>query len=398
MTGFLTETLGWRFLLAFVISGSLWARLTLEQNPQRVDVYPTELPVEARGLPSNLVVANELPTVKVRVSAPQESWPSLGVSSFRVLVDVGGAKPGLQQADVIVETDPSIRVLEVTPAKVDVRVEELRTVSVPVQVNLTGSMPFGFRAGEPAVNPSRVEVSGPSSAIERVNVAAVTLRLDEARSTIDRSLKPESRGPNGVVQGVRTEPQNVTVTLPVEQIAGSKAVSVVANVQGQPAPGYWQGSITIDPATVQIVGDPGVLDAVTVLNSAAVDVTGAQGEVIRAVPINRPQGVTLVRDTTATVRVSVLPLQGQQIRDVAVTVANVPEGLAAAVSPAVVSVALSGGQPVLSRVGAQDVIVTVDARELNAGTHSRPVSVQTPDGARADRVLPDAVTLTLTAR
>ena len=398
MTSFLTETLGWRFLLALVISGSLWARLTLEQNPQRVDLYPTELPVEARGLPTTLVVANELPTVKVRIAVPQEAWSSLLPSSFRVSVDLAGAKPGLVQADVHVETDPSVRVLEVTPAVVPVRIEDLRTISVPVRVDLTGSMPFGFRAGEAVASPPRVEVSGPSSAVERVNVAAVSLRLDEARSTIDRSLKPEPRGPTGVVSGVRIEPQNVTVTLPVEQIAGSKAVSVVASVQGQPAPGYWQGPIAVDPQSVQIVGDPAVLDAVTVLNTATVDVGGAQGEVVRAVPINRPNGVTLVRDTTATVRVSILPLQAQQVRDVPVSVANVPEGLTATVSPATVSVSISGGQPTLARLGPQDVSVTADVRDLPAGAHVRPLTPQAPEGVRVDRTLPEQVTVTLTAR
>ena len=398
MTGFLTETLGWRFLLALVISGSLWARLTLEQNPQRVDLYPTELTVEARGLPTTLVVANELPTVKVRVAVPQEIWSSLSPGSFRVSVDLTGAKPGLVQADVVVETDPAVRVLEVTPSKVSVSVEELRTITVPVQVDLTGSMPFGFRAGEPAANPSLVEVSGPSSAVERVNVAAVTLSLNDARSTIDRSLKPEPRGPTGVVSGVRTEPQNVTVTLPVEQIAGSKAVSVVAVVQGQPAPGYWQGPITIDPLSVQIVGDPVVLDSVTVLNTAPVDVGGAQGEVVRAVPISRPSGVTLVRDTTATVRVAILPLQAQQVRDVSVTLANVPEELAATVTPATIGVSISGGQPTLARLTPSDVSLTVDVRDLPAGTHVLPVTAQVPDGVRVDRMLPDQVTVTLSAR
>ena len=398
MTSFITETLGWRFLLALVISGSLWARLTLEQNPQRVDLYPTELPVEARGLPTSLVLANELPTVRVRVSAPQESWQSMAVSSFRVSVDLASAKPGIVQADVAVETDPSIRVLEVTPSKVSVRVEELRTITVPVQVTLSGSMPFGFRAGDPVANPARVEVSGPSSAIERVNVAAVTLPLTEARSTIDRSLKPEPRGPNGVVSGVRTDPQNVTVTLPVEQIAGSKAVSVVAVVQGQPAPGYWQSAIAVDPPSVQIVGDPAVLDSVTVLNTVPVDVGGAQGEVVRAVAINRPNGVTLVRDTTATVRVTILPLQAQQVRDVPVTVANLPETLTASVSPAVVSLSISGGQPTLSRLTPADFTATIDARDLPAGTHTRPVTAQVPDGVRVDRLLPEQVTLTLSAR
>jgi YbbR domain-containing protein len=399
MTTFITDTLGWRFLLALVLSVSLWARLTLEQNPQRVDVYPTDIPVEVRGLPSNLVVANELPTVKLRVSAPQESWRFLEPSSFRVSVDLHEATPGLAQPTVLVEaSDPQVRVLEATPAKLSVRIEELATVSVPVQVNQVGSVPFGYRVGEPMIDPPRVDVSGPQSAIERVNVAQVTVRLEETRSTTDRSLKPEPRGPGGVVQGVRVQPQAVTVTVPVEQIAGSKAVSVIGVPRGQPAPGYWLGPITVEPPSVQVVGDPRVLDTVTVLNTAEVDVAGAQGEVVRSVPIIRPQGVSLVRDQNATVRIAILPIQGQQVRDLPVAVSNIDEGLAATISPATVNVSIVGPQPALLRAAPGDFVATVDAGGRPAGVYTLPVQIQAPEGLRGDRVVPDQVTLTLTQR
>jgi len=399
LTVFLADTLGWRFLLSLVLSITLWARLTLDQNPQRVDVYPTEIPVEARGLPANLVVANELPAVRVKVSAPQESWRFLEPSSFRVSVNLAQAGPGIVQPEVTVETpDPNIRVLEVTPAKVSLRVEELRTVEVPVQVNQVGSTPFGFRIGDPLVVPARVQISGPSSAVERVNVAQVTLRLDEARSTIDRSLKPEPRGPNGVVSGVRVEPQNVTVTLPVEQIAGSKAVSIVPRIIGQPAAGYWQGPISVDPSTVQVVAEPSALDNVSLLSTADIDISGAQAEVVRTVAAQRPAGVALVRDEPVTVRVSILPLQGQQVRDLNLTVANLGEGLSATVSPTAINVTITGPQPTLLRLAADAIGATVDVAGLGPGQHTLRVQVQGPDGLRADRILPGDVTVVLALR
>jgi YbbR domain-containing protein len=134
-----------------------------------------------------------------------------------------------------------------------------------------------------------------------------------------------------------------------------------------------------------------------VLNTAPVDVSGAQAEVVRTVAISRPQGVTVVRDLAATVRVTILPLQGQQVRDVAVSTANVPEALGATIFPPVVSVSISGPQPTLARLTAQDVTVSVDASGLAAGQYARAVTVRAPEGIRIDRTLPDQVTLTLTA-
>jgi YbbR domain-containing protein len=396
----LTETLGWRFLFALFLSITLWARLTLDQNPERRDLYPTEINVETRGLAPGLVIVNEIQPIKLRIAAPQESWRTLEPGSFRAVVDLSDASAGLVQRDVQVEvSDPEVRVLEHIPSKVSVRIEENRRVALPVRVNQLGNIPFGFRlVGEPVVTPATVEVSGAASAVDRVSEISVSVHLDDVKSTIDRSLKPEARGPNGVVSGVRLEPQLVTVTMNVEQIAASKVVSIVPQIRGQPAPGYWQGPIVVEPASVQIAAEPSVLESVSVLNTAPLDISGAEAEVVRTVSIMRPQGVTLVGgDQSATVRVAIQPLDGQQVRDAAVTVQNIRADLTATLTPATVSVTISGPQPALQRLTVQDLVAVADLQGLGAGAHSVPVTVRLPEGLRYDRVTPERVSVTLTA-
>src|SRR4029079_16610729 len=97
-------------------------------------------------------------------------------------------------------------------------------------------------------------------------------------------------------------------------------------VQGQPATGYWTGRISVEPPTGQIVGDPGLLEQTPSINTAPVDVSGAEADVVRVVPLQRPDGITIMGEQTATVRVGVQAIPGQQARDVAVAVQNVPEG------------------------------------------------------------------------
>jgi hypothetical protein len=106
--------------------------------------------------------------------------------------------------------------------------------------------------------------------------------------------------------------------------------------------------------------------------------------------------VTLVRDQAATVRVAVLPVQGQQVRDVQLNVLNVPEGMVATVTPATVSVSISGPVPLLLRLGIQEIVASVDAAGLPAGPRLVPVQIQLPDGVRVDRLLTDQATVTLT--
>jgi hypothetical protein len=106
--------------------------------------------------------------------------------------------------------------------------------------------------------------------------------------------------------------------------------------------------------------------------------------------------VTVVGVDSATVRVAVQPLQGQQVRDVAVTVQNVPEGRTASVVPGVVQVTLSGPQPALARLQVSDVVATANMEGLGEGTQSVPVTARTGvEGIQVDRVSPERVNVTL---
>ena len=385
--------LTWRFALALVVAIVLWVRLTIEQNPEREDLYPTDIPIEVRGLAPTLLVANETGAVRVRISAPEDSWRRLQASSFRATIDLSQAGAGLQQREVMVEcSDPDVRLVSHSPPKVAVRVEETRTVEIPVRVNELGTVPFGFRVvGPPLVTPDRITVSGPASAIEKVTEAFVSVRMEELKSTVERSLKPEPRGASGAVASVRIEPQAVTVTVQVEQIAGSKVVPVVPVVRGQPSAGHWLSGVVVDPPTVQIVGEPGLLEPLAVMSTQEIDVSGAQGDQVRTVTIVRPAGVSLVRDVPATVRVIVSALPGQQTREVAVTAVG---GLGV-VSPPVVTVTLVGSQPQLQRVATGDVLATVDVAGLVPGTYVLPVAVAPLEGVRIERIDPLTASVTI---
>lgn len=399
MRSVVRAVLTWRFVLALSVSILLWVRLTIVQNPDREDPYPTGIPVEVRGLGPTLVVANDVGTVRVRILAPEESWRQLQASSFRATVDLTGLPAGLHQRGVMVEcSDPDVRLVRQEPVIATVRVEEIRSAEVPVHANLIGDVPFGYRmVGTPLVEPDGLMVVGPASAVERVTEAIVTVRMDELRSTAERSIKPEPRGVSGAVPGVRLDPQAVSVTVNVEQIAASKSVPVVATIKGQPANGYAMASVTVDPPTVQVVGDPAQLERLSTLATQDLDVSGASADLTRSVPVVRPRGISTVGEEPITVRVRVSALPGQQARSVAVVPTELMLGIAAVVDPPTVTVVLSGTQPSLLRLGGGDVEAAVDLTALGPGTFLLPVTATAVDGVRVERVEPDRVAVVLSA-
>ncbi|MCA9856758.1 MAG: hypothetical protein KC458_05725, partial [Dehalococcoidia bacterium] len=65
------------FLLSLLLAVSLWVFVTDTENPTVVDYFPQPIQVEAVNVRESLGVANQLPTINVRVSAPTDQWEDL---------------------------------------------------------------------------------------------------------------------------------------------------------------------------------------------------------------------------------------------------------------------------------------------------------------------------------
>ena len=311
------EALGWRLLLALVLSVAIWAGLTLDRNPQRQEVFPSELTVEITGLPANLIVLNEVVPIRVRVNAPVESYRRLQAASFRASVDLRGADPGLHQFPVRVEvSDPQVEIIEALPSHVDVRLEELVMKRLPVQMRILNTPPFGYRYEDPILEPEDVRengitIKGPRSLVERVTEVLASVQLGPETTTIDRIIRPEPLGPSGVVGGVTLEPETVTVRVPVHQLSGFKTVPIVPQVGGQPAPGYLLQGIELTPLAVEVVGDPDLLAGISVIPATVLDISGATEDITAETTLSLPTGVSLSYEQRIFVTVRIVPVQGQ---------------------------------------------------------------------------------------
>src|SRR5262245_11460150 len=98
-------------LLALGLSTTLWTVVTTEENPDVPGVFEA-VQVELRNLPDRLSVTNDVPAVKVEVSAPRDAWPGLRSAMFQATVDLARVGPGVQELPVDVRSiDPRAKVV-----------------------------------------------------------------------------------------------------------------------------------------------------------------------------------------------------------------------------------------------------------------------------------------------
>ncbi|MER3398306.1 MAG: hypothetical protein C4315_10990 [Chloroflexota bacterium] len=385
-------------VISLLLALVLWFFVGNDQALSRQGTFPIQIPVELVNKPAYLEVypPGSLEPVTVRISAPEDSWSRLRPNSFRAVVDLRNAREGVQQVPVqVTSSDPNVRVLQVIPPAITVRLEPLRQESFTVRVELEGTPPVGYINRSPRVSPDTVTVRGADPLVRQVRSVVAVVRLESARSTIVQNLPVRLLDAQGnPVGGLTVDPEVVTVEVAIEQVLVQRQVSVIASVTGDPAPGYWVQAITVDPAIVTVVGTKETVENISNLRTELISIDGLSSTQARNVRLLLPDGVTVVGQPTVNVRLTIVPTMGTRTFLVAPAVVNLGPGLKAQVDPFEVTV--SGPVPVLANTDPRAISVTVDAGGLGPGTFEVAPRVALPSELSLVRVRPERRTLTIT--
>jgi YbbR domain-containing protein len=394
---FLQRNLVW-MLLALGLSTALWTVVTTSENPDVVDVFQA-VPVEMRNVPDKLSVTNEVQSVNIVVSAPRDAWPELRPAKFQAAVDLGRVGPGLQELPIDVKSiDARAKVVDVTPGKAIVRLEQLKRKDVPVRVLVRGELPPGYRAQAARTQPETIAVNGPASAVDQVVAAVAEVNMAGLTGSINQVYRVVPQSSTGErIDRVSIDRENVVVEIAVDQDQAFKAVPISAQVQGSPAQGYQVVGIRVDPTAITIQGEPRTIDGISFVSTQPVDLNNAAGDISANTDLQLAPGVRAVRDQAIIVRVFVAPVEGSKVLEIAPTVANVGGNMQATVNPASVRLTVAGPMPVLTGLGPRDAKVTVDAAGLTQGSHRLVPKVDVPSPIRVQLAQPDQVEVRLVA-
>jgi YbbR domain-containing protein len=358
-------------LIALLFALIVWIVATNEENPLREGLFPDAVPITFENKSTDLQLLDPSRLAgRVRIRTESSTWQTLNGSTFELIADLGGLGAGTHDVPLTAKSaDPRIRILGVDPTTVNVRLEPVRQMPMTVRVRVADEPPLGYEIKTPQVTPATVTVMGPQTEIEKVSDATVEVVLRGAKTTIDRDANVILHDAQGnQIQNVEISPPTVKVHLPIEQRVGYKDVAVKAVIQGNVASGYWVSDISVDPATVTLVGAPEALNQLGgFVETEPLDVAGAKENVTRGVRIKLPAGVSVLNANDVMLRVAVEPvLSGLTVR----RQVSVSESctLPATVSPDTVEVILSGPLPILQTLKNDDVQIVVDAPRCAAGS------------------------------
>ncbi|MBI2864769.1 MAG: hypothetical protein HYX94_09445 [Chloroflexi bacterium] len=378
-------------LVALALSATLWAVVSNEQNPPKVDVFPAALAVEPVNLPSGLGLFRPLDTVKVKISAPLDSWNRLTPSSLRAIADLSRSAQGMQEVEVKVESaDRQVKVIEVIPSKLPLRLDLVTEKTVSVRVNLLDSVPFGYSFKAPSATPAKVKVTGPEALVNQVEAAEADIRLEGAKVSLNQPAQLVPRDAQGTrVEGVRLDPQTTLVEVPIQQELSYVTVPVNPAIAGNVASGYWVTSVAVTPSTITIVGSRESLQSVNFVSTEPVEVGGASSDIVRTVGLSVPPGGSLVGTQRVTVRVTVAASEGRRAYSLNPSIIGLHPERQATVGD--LEVVVSGPLPLLQSTLVSQITATVDLNGVVTGTLKLRPRLALPDGLKLVAVTPDQV-------
>lgn len=386
---------------AVLLAVIFWIVAVQNASPPEITItFDGRVPVELPALPSGFVLRGQLGDVSVKLSGPQGVVDRLGVSDLHATVDLTGIDASGREprdAKVIVTTsNESVKVVDVTPATVSVRLERITSRVLTVQTRFANAPPAGTQPGDTSVSPKDVRVVGPESAIAQIAAVFATVRFGDVATDLTQSVPAVPVDARGApIDGLQVEPGVVVVAVPVLPTATTRTVPVLWSLRGAVATGYWISRVTVDPVAVTVRGDQALLGGLDRIDTAPIDVSGLVAARTFRATLAMPDGVSLIQPVDASVTVTVVALAGTRPFYLGVQVTNLGPGLVADVEPGVVTITVAGPVPALEALTTDQVTASVDASGKTAGTYTADVVVRVPAAVSAQSVQPQRVTLTI---
>jgi YbbR domain-containing protein len=381
---------------------ALWVAVTDAENPNRVGFFNGVVEVRPVNVPQGQAVASiQEAAVRFRIRADEQTFNRLTAADFRAEVDLAGMREPQGELVVLprVIGRRDVEVIEALPPVVTVRLEQSATRQIPVHANLVGSPAQGFAVTSVEPSPGTVRVTGAQSLVQLASQAAADVNLTGLRVNLQQQFSLTARDARGAdLRNLTIEPANVDIRVQITQLEVTLGLTVVPQVQGTVADGYNLVSISSDPPAIAVTGPLELLQALPYVSTEAVDVSGLRaGDTTRSVRIRLPLGLQTNRDSVS-VRLRVVPAQGEVSLTTVPQVTGVAENLRATLQAGNVNLRLSGELPTLRSLTPAAVRATVNASGLEEGVHVLRPAVSVPDGVQVLGIDPAQVVVVLQRR
>ena len=228
-------------------------------------------------------------TVTVTVRAPRSIIDELDASDIVAVADMSK----LTEINTIaitfsVQNVDDVDSIKGNPDVLKLSVEDRKTKWINVQYNTVGEVAEGYMVASTQLDQTRIEITGPQSAVDQVSYASVDIDVSGVSSNLSANVEIQLHDADDNLLQLGSITKNVNYIRMAVEVLATKEVPIVAGTQGTPAEGYLAtGEISCEPSNIMIAGTVSALANVNRISIPAeqLDITGATANVVETVNI-----------------------------------------------------------------------------------------------------------------
>lgn len=225
-------------LVALGITLALWVGVTGLSTPTTRRM--ADIPLTLSYSNKTEITNSPVQAVSIVISGDKRKVNQITESGLVVSVDLSDALPGdrivpLSPENVSIDLPLGVKLQEIQPSRIAVRLEAVEEKEVPVKVEVQGQLPDGFESYSETATPARVRVRGPSSYIRGL-ASVSTDKIDISEKQADFTARqvpinlsnPKATVPESVVDVTfRIGEQRIERTFSVPVGTGKRAQVVL---------------------------------------------------------------------------------------------------------------------------------------------------------------------------
>ena len=373
LKGAFTRNIGLK-IVAFVFAILLWAYVLVALNPVRsksIDDVPITLEGYTDLLSRNLILVNsDLGLADVEVNATITNHADLDASRITCRASLGTiSAAGTYRLPLSVTVQSNLgTVASVDPRTVTVEVDNLIVKTVPVKLELTGTLPEGYEVVAESMV-STITVEGAARYIEPTVRAVATVDLTGRTENVEESVNVVFYDKNDNEVTVVTRSQNNPNVTVRATISAYKLVNIRPEVTLEDDV-YYESINQVSPASVVIYGNSETLAAIDTVSTQALVLPAERGVVTRDLTLVLPEGVSLKRGQSSSVTLNAVVTEktGEIALEAPLTYANLGKDLAIADgAPTIAYLTVSGPLKQVEQVTPESLTVKVDLAGYGPG-------------------------------
>jgi YbbR domain-containing protein len=304
MLGYFRNNLSYR-IISILAAVLIWFFVFSERNPTTDDLV--NVPLEVTGLPTDLVIAEKPNTVSIRFQGKSNVVDKISSRDFRAYISLEDANVGVRSVQVFTEIPPGVRLVSVQPAWVQIEIDQVSSIQLPVEIDIIGDVANGFNMELPRLYPGEVLVKGPENHLEKINRVFVSASLNKDSVDYYNTLPVLVEDNTGtlIMEWVEVIPRTIDVLIPIVEDIPNRTVPIVMEIMGELPDGLKLDKVYVYPSTIIIYGSREVINKINYL-TVPIDISEITESTELEITPELPEGIERVSKETIQVIVEVV--------------------------------------------------------------------------------------------